>query len=71
MKQKLLFSLQVFTTLIVFLAIFISYLVRGTTATENASVKSEISNTRADEGNASSVLYFNPFTSTFEEVDGD
>lgn len=44
MRQKIMFGLQVFTTLILFMTIFVSYLVRGTVKASEPVQTHEISN---------------------------
>lgn len=64
MKQKLFFTAQVFLTLIMFLAVFISYLEDKSklpSSTESSEVKTELTN-------SSSSILFNPFTYVLPEV---
>lgn len=58
MKQKFLFGVQVFSTLILFFAIFITYLVRHQSNESISSGKDQILNEQSVEKNNSSGIHF-------------
>jgi hypothetical protein len=71
MKQKLLFSFQVFTTLILFLAIFMTYMIQSKGESPVSTEKNGVSTTIIQDESSSSGLYYNPFTMGFEEVSAE
>jgi len=62
MKQKITFSVQVLSILIVFLSVFITCLVRDRSREQTTSPKTQIMNIERQEINISSIVFFNPFS---------
>jgi len=62
MKQKITFSVQVLSILIVFLSVFISCLVRDRSREQSTIRKAQVMQIERKEINSSSIVFFNPFS---------
>ncbi len=62
MKQKITFSVQVLSILIVFLSVFITCLVRDRNRDNSTIRKTQVINIDGQEINSSSIVFFNPFS---------
>ena len=61
MKQKITFTVQVLSILIVFLSVFISCLVRDRSREQSTIRKTQVMQIERKEINSSSIVFFNPF----------
>jgi len=68
MKRKFMFGLQVFTTLILFMAIFITYLERDDVKETGQQEKNEITNSSIGSNGSIIDLISNSFTTSFSGV---
>lgn len=68
MKQKIMFGLQVFTTLILVMAIFVTYLERGDVKNNEQHDKNEIINSETGSNETLIDLISNSFTTSFSGV---
>ncbi len=65
MKRNFMFGLQVFTTLILFMAIFVTYLERDDTKGNRHQEKNEITNSSIGSNGSIIDLISNTFTTSF------
>ena len=68
MKQKIMFGFQVFTTLILVMAIFVTYLERGDVKKNEQQNRNEIINSEIGSNETLVDLITNSFTTSFSGV---